>query len=515
MATTLGFKDIIDLPKWRPNSPALGASAAGVALAWDMRNDATRHSYIYCLRTAAILDAYDPTTDEWMSVANPGLTGTFGAGAGMIFHPTQGPRGALNVAGNTTSKVVLSTALPAAVAINQLANRGDGTGYRIRIIGNGATNSGKVEERTIVANTAGTTPTLWLDTPLSFTPGATNADSYEMLSGRLFMISAGTLAAGSWKYYDVACNVMSGNLSITNLYASGSTDVAMVALSEGYVPNDKTPGQGFLGNITATASGATSITGSAMPADLAADEYRNFQVRVVQDTTTPTAVGQRRRISTHTGGATGAFTVAAWAVTPSATATFVVENDDDKILLVSNTNAIYTYAITGNAWDASTTFGAPGTAGGVGLVFCQAFGTTRDTTNNHRHSLIYRIRGGNVATIDTLDIAGAATGTWAADIAYANKGLTLFNTGTCGAYMPCTFNGRFLMLNLNGTQRMLRFDVRNRTLDTYAYLRFPQGAAVVGGKLAVDLFIDGATKLNALYHLTNTQAQFFSSLVQR
>lgn len=64
------------------------------------------------------------------------------------------------------------------VALNQLANRG-GTGdygFKIRIIGKSA---GKVEERFIVANTAGTTPTLWLNNPLTFTP--TTADTYEIL----------------------------------------------------------------------------------------------------------------------------------------------------------------------------------------------------------------------------------------------------------------------------------------------------------------------------------------------
>ena len=524
MATTLGFKDIIDLPLWRPEADALAANAAGQCLAWDNRNSDISHPFLWLLRSASALDFYDPTTGGWGALATPGLAGTFGAGACAIMHPSQGPRGTL-AAGATTSKVVLSTALPAAVGINQLANRGDGVGFRIRIVGSAAGSSGKTEERTIVANTAGTSPTIWVDTPFSFTPAS--GDTYEIRSGRIFMMSAGTLAAGCWKYYDIATNSYSGNLATTNLPGTIGTDSSLVALSESYVSNDRKPGEGFVsgagtydtsgtskGCIVATASGATSITGAGMPADLQADEYRNFQVRIVEDTTTPTAAGQRRRISTHTGGATGVFTVAAWAVTPSATAKFVIENDDDKIIGRSSaTTSVYTYNITGNTWD-TTTFGAAGSANGAGVCLEQAFGTTRDTTNNHRHSFIYCVRGGGSSAIDVLDIAGGANGTWSADITYGNKSQT-FTTGTCGAYAPATLGGCFLHLNINGTQRMARFDVRNRVLDAGAYLRYPQGAAVVGGRLGISTFIDGTTKLDNLYHLTSSQTKMLSLLVPR
>lgn len=513
MTTTLGFKDIIDLPKWRPNSPALGASAAGGCLAFDLRNDSQGPAYIYFLRNATNLDGYDPTTDGWINIISPALTGTFGAGAAAILHPTAGPRGTI-AAGATTTTFTLTTALPAAVAVNQLANRGDGVGHRIRVIGNAAGSSGKSEWRNIVANTAGTTPTITVDSAFSFTPA--NGDAYEIRSGRIFMLSAGTLAAGMWKYFDIATTSVSANLATTNLPATVGGDSSLVALSEAFVPNDKVPGtDGFLGLITATASGATSITAGTLPssASLATDEYRNFQIRVVEDTTTPTAAGQRRRISTHTSGTTPVFTVAAWAVTPSATAKFVVENDDDKILLFTNQTSVYTYSISGNAWDTST-FTAAANAGGAGIIAEQSFGLTRDTTGNARHSWIYRVRGGNVNTIDVLDIAGGANGTWSADIAYKNKGLTLFNTGTSGVQDPATLGGKFIYINLNGTQRFLRFDMRNRVLDVFAYLRVPQGAALVGGKMALALFVDGSTKLAGIFHLTNTQTQYFSVFAQ-
>lgn len=520
MATTLNFKDYFDLPMWRPETPALANTSAGSSLAWDRRNGVYGSPYLYYLRSATAFDAYDPTTGDWIALASPALAGTFGAGATAIFHPSQGPRGTV-AAGATTSKLTLTTPLPAAVGVNQLANRGDGTGFRIRIQGNAAGSSGKIEERTIVANTGGTTPTLWLDSPLSFTPVL--GDAYELRSGRVFLLSAGVLAAGVWKYYDIATNSFSGNLATTNLPATIGTDSNGLALSESHTPWNRVPGEGFVSGgatydggkncIAATASGATSITGSGMFADLAADEYRNFQVRIVEDTTTPTAVGQRRRISTHTAGAAGVFTVSAWAVTPSATAKFVIENDDDKILLRSSAGAVvYNYNITANTWD-TTTWAAP-VAHGAGVIFEQGFGYTRDAGVNARHSHIYCVRGGASAAIDVLDIAGGATGAWSNDIVYGKKGQT-FTTGTNGAYDGATMEGRLMHLCINGTQRMARFDMKNRILDADTYLRFPQGTAVTGQKIANGLFIDGAVKSNFVYQLTHTQAQMFSLCIQR
>lgn len=521
MTTTLGFKDYVDLPMWRPEAPALAASGAGQSFAYDMRNTDSGCPLLYWLRSATAFDAYDPTTGDWFALASPALAGTFGAGATAVFHPSQGPRGTI-AAGASTTSITLTTALPAAVGINQLANRGDGIGYRIRIVGNAAGSSGKTETRTIVANTGGTTPTITLDSALTFTPA--NGDAYEIRSGRVFLLSAGTLAAGVWKYYDIATNSYSASLSTTNLPATIGTDSSAIAMSESYVPYDRQAGEGFVDGagtydgglkdcIVATASSSTTLTGAGMPATLQTNEYRNFQVRIVEDTGTPTAVGQRRRISSHTSGATGVFTVAAFAVTPSATAKFVIENDDDKILLTSSAGLfIYNYNITANTWDTST-WAAP-VAHGAGVVMEQAFGIARDTSGNARHSFVYRIRGGASNAIDVLDIAGAATGSWSNDIVYGKKSQT-FTTGTCGAYDPTTLGGRFLHLCINGTQRMARFDLRNRILDASSYLRFPQGAAAAGSKLAIGTLVDGATKLSLLYQVTQTQAQMFSLAVQR
>ncbi|HEY3266624.1 MAG TPA: hypothetical protein VGM37_06835, partial [Armatimonadota bacterium] len=440
--------------------------------------------------------------------------GTFGAGAGAVMMPSQGPRGTLAV-GATTSSVVLSTALPAAVAPNQLANKGNSNGHKIRIIGNSPGGSGKAEERYIVGNTGGTTPTLYLDAPLSFTPVA--GDGYEILSGRLYLLGAGTLAAGVWKYYDLATNSFSGNLATTNLPATINTDSSFVGLDESYVPFDANPGEGFLDLLTATATAGTSITGQAASGDAAvlANEYRNFQIRIVEDTVTPTAVGQRRNITSHTAGASPVYTVSAWTVMPSANAKFVIENNGDRILLWSSAStSTFTYNITANTWD-TTTFGVRPAAMGAGCVSCPSFFMRPDVAKQARHSYIFSFRGGNVATLDLFDIAGGANGLWTGAVAYGGSGGVLFTTGCTITPDPYTGNGRFAFINYNAGQRCLKFDVKNRVLSPAFYVRYPQGTAAVGQRMATAMFVDGATKLVFILLQRMGGAEVFEMAVQK
>ncbi|MBI4644196.1 MAG: hypothetical protein HY743_10860 [Deltaproteobacteria bacterium] len=458
-----------------------------------------------------------------MTLASPALAGTFGAGAGAEFLPSQGPRGTL-ATGCTSTSMVLSTALPAVVGVNALANRGDGIGFKIRIIGNAAGSSGKTEERYIIGNTGGTTPTITLDSTLSFTPAAD--DAYEFLSGRVFMLSAGTLAAGVWKYYDVLTNSLSGNLATTNLPATISTDFSAVALDELHVPYNRNPGEGFLGSLVATAAAAGTITGQATGGDAAVllNEYRNFQIRIVQDTGAPTAVGQRRLISSHTAGPSAVYTLASnWTVTPSATATFVIENCNYLLVFSSAQGTVFTYnptpliigSLATDTWNTAV-FSPRGANMGAGCTSCQSFGLVPDAAKNARHSFIYSFRGGNVNTLDLLDIAGGATGAWTLGIGYGNASANfLFTTGACGVYAPAVQQGRHLYISNNGTQRFARFDLLNRTLEPWCWLRYAQGTSAVGERCAMTLFIDGSTELGFLITQRQGAPEIFQVAISR
>lgn len=514
------FKNVIDRQKWVQVAPTPNAHAAGMGIATDLRNDVTRNPFIYQLTSATVLNRFNIIQKGWEFIQSPALAGTFGAGAGAVFAPSANLKGSIG-AGSTTTSVVTSTAITA-VGVNMLANRGGGRyGFKVRIIGSAAGSSGKTEERWITGNTGGTTPTLLLDSALSFTPA--NGDTYEILSGSLYMLSAGVLAAGSWKSFEVASNTLTTRTQ-TNLPATVSTDFSAIALDEQYVPFDKKPGEGFLigagtynggllGCLTATAAAGSTITGQAADGDagVLANEYRNFQIRIVEDSVNTTAVGQRRIIASHTAGASPVYTLgSAWTVTPSITAKYVIENPNLILLWSSATAVTYTYNYSGisnangtntianDAWHV-TYFGNRGGVMGVGCTTFGSYGITPDTAKNSRHSFVHSFRG-NSATLDVLDIAGGTTGAWSNAVVY--DGSRTLAAGSCGKYAPADQEGRFGYLNVytaSAINQIFRYDVKNRVLSAHVPTDWIQaGAAAAGDRVATYTAIDGTDKYTVL-----------------
>lgn len=516
----MAFKKGINRMMWFQNQPAPNAHAAGMGMATDLRNDLSRNPFVYQLASASVLNRFNGITKSWQPVVNPGLGGTFGAGAGCVFAPSFSLLGSIG-AGCTTTSIVTTTTMTA-VGVNMLANRGGSGeyGYRIRIIGNRAGGSGKIEERWIVGNTGGTTPTILLDTALTFTPGS--GDTYEILSGKLYLFSAGTLAATIFRSFEIGANTLT-SLTNTNLPATIGTDFSAVSLDEQYVPYDHKPGEGMIIGansydpsgivkycLVATASASGTLTGQASGGDasVAANEYRNFQIRVVEDTAIPTAVNQRRLIASHTAGASPVYTLgSAWAVTPSANAKYVIELPNQLLLWSSATAVTYTYnytnatqnngtnSITAGAWH-TTYYGNRGGNMGAGCTSFASFGIEPDAAKNARQSNVFSFRGGNSTTLDVLDIAGSATGTWSNAIVYDGV-YSNITTGACGKYAPVDNEGRFGYLNIfNGTvNQMYRFDVENRVLQSFPTPdQYPSGTAAAGDRIGTYALIDGTSK---------------------
>jgi hypothetical protein len=404
-----------------------------------------------------------------------------------------------------------------------LANRGGSGeyGFKLRITD---TVAGKTEERFIVANTGGTTPVIQVDNPFTFTP-STGA-RYEFLSGRVMMLGAGTLAATSWRSFEVATNALA-SLGNTNLPATIGTDSNAIALDEQYTPYNCEPGEGMVKGaftydnnvverkaLAATASGASTLTGQATLGDavVVANEYRNFQIRIVQDLVNPTAVGQRRIIASHTAGPSAVYTLGtAWAVQPSSSAKFVIEQPNLILLRSTATTTVYTYnytdaainngtnSIAANAWS-TTYFGVAPAAGAVGGLWVQSFGIQPDPARNARQSVCYFFRGGATATLDTLDIAGSITGTWAGAVVY--DGANAVGTGTTGCYSPYGQEGRMFYMNIyaaSAVNQIYRFDVENRVLSPFTPTDFLQaGTAALGGRMAAYAAIDGTDKYDVV-----------------
>lgn len=520
----------IDRQMWVLTPQTPNAHAAGSSIAADLRNDWSRDPFVRQLVSNGIVNRYNTATKSWSLAFNPGLGGTFGAGAASIFAPSRGFTGTIG-AGSTTTVVTTSTVLASAPALNSFANRG-GTGeygFKIRIIG---LTAGKTEERAIVANSSTTTPTIVLDTALTFTPSS--GDQYEIIGGRYFMLGAGAVAAGIWRSFEV-CNNTLTSLGTTNLPTMG-TDSTLVALDEQYVPYDNNPGDGFIkGNyvyssgittlyaISATSAAASTITGQASGADavVAANEFRNFQIRIVEDLVTPASVGQRRIIASHTAGPSAVYTLGtAWTTQPSSSAKFVIEYPN-LILLRSSTNTTtYTYnyggatinngtnTINSDAW--STTYFAAGQANGAGGLWMPSFAILPDTPQRYaRNSFIYCWRGGLSSNLDLLDISNGITGTWSAAISYDGSTTVTVGAGTCGAVGAVQNEGRFFYMNVyaaSNINQMFRFDVKNRVLSPYTPTEYLQtGTAAVGNRFSVYTAIDGTDKYNILYIINHLQ----------
>ena len=513
MANT--FKKVIDRMLWVQVAPTPNAHAAAVCLASDLRSDVSRNPFVYQLVSNTVLNRFNIVTKGWNFIQSPALAGTFGAGAAMTFVPSFGAVGTI-AAGATTTSVTLSTALPTAVGLNMLANRGGSGdyGFKLRIID---TTAGKTEERYIVGNTAGTTPVITVDNAFTFTP-ATGA-RYEILGGRVFMLGAGTTASNIWRSFEVATNTLSTGLSTTGLPATIGTDSSLMVLDEQHTPYDCVPGEGMIKGaftydtnlvsrkaLTATASGASSLTGQATLGDavVVANEYRNFQIRIVQDTVTPGAVGQRRIIASHTAGASPVYTLGtAWTTQPSSSAKYVIELPNLILARSSATTTVYTYNytdatinngtnnITAGSWS-TTYFGAAPAANAAGGMWAPSFGIQPDAGRNARHSFCYFFRGGAV-TLDVLDIAATITGTWTGAVTY--DGGVALTTGTGGAYSPFGNEGRMLYMNIytaSAVNQIFRFDVKNRVLSPYTPTDWIQaGTAAVGNRIAAYAAIDG------------------------
>lgn len=513
MANT--FKKVIDALIWRQVAPAPVTHAAGMCVTSDLRSDVSRNPFVYHLSGVANLNRFNIVTKAWNFVQSPALAGTFGAGAAMAFAPSLGLVGTI-AAGATTTSVVISTAFPTAVGLNMLANRGGSGdyGFKLRIID---ATAGKTEERFITANTAGTTPTINVGTPFSFTPSL--GARYEIIAGRVFMLSAGTTAANIWRSLEVAANTLSSGLATTGLPATIATDSDILVLDEQFGPYDMKPGEGLvkgaftydtgLTSLTATASGASTLTGQASLGDavVAANEYRNFQIRIVQDTVTPAAVGQRRIIASHTAGPSAVYTLGtAWTTQPSASAKYVIELPNLILVRTSATTTVYAYnyadatvnngtnSIAAGAWS-TTYFGAAPAANAAGGMWAPSFGIQPDVARNARHSFNYFFRGGTTTTLDVLDIAGSITGTWSGAIVYEGAGAATFGVGTCGTYSPFENEGRMFYTNpyvASQVSQIFRFDVQNRVLSPYAPTDFLQtGTAALGKRMAAYCALDG------------------------
>lgn len=416
---------------------------------------------------------YDPATDAWLLLPSGAVAGTFGAGTCGTHHPN-GPTGTASAGGASTITTVTTVARSLA-------------GYVVRI----TAGTGAGQERTIVSNTVGANAVLTVATPWAVVPDATS--QYLLLTGRFYVFIGGAGGPGM-KYWDLATNTWSAALTMTGAPATPGTDCKLRS----------TPGLiGQFATGTATAGAASTLTSSAKTWTV--NQWANAQVRI----TAGTGAGQVRTIASNT--ATALTVTANWTVNPDATSQYVIEGNDGYLYLAGN-NAVtlYRYSISGNSWTTLTPGAARAGAPGVGMSLNWVKGATATEWSNESAIIngrrLYSWRGAAGGVLDYYDIAA---NTWVSGVAVWGMGQETFTTGTCHD----NADRGVILTQRDATGRFYALDVASQQLSPRATLFYPQGGAVVGDRLFMIEYTDGATRLQWIYYIANSLNVMFRCLL--
>jgi hypothetical protein len=447
-----------------PIAPGVTTSGVHVASSRHYRQQA------FYLRSNTECYAYNPATDGWITLPSPGLAGTFGAGAAGVCGAwsTGSTVGAasLTATSGTTSTIVT----------NQTLAR-DLRGFRVQILA--GPNAGAVLE--ILRNTIAANATITVATQGSAFSAST---VFRLLAPRYFVVSAGTLAAGSFRVYDFATNTWT-SLSITGLPATLGTDGRLVA-----TPSllDSTI-QAFASG-TATAGGASTLDNSAKTWTV--NQWTNYQIRI----TAGTGAGQIRTIASNT--ATQITVSAAWTTSPDATSQYSIEGNDDFLYYLGNAAvAMYRYQISTNTWTTlSPTVARTGAPGAALSAEWLRDSPAPDWTNESdikNGRFIYSFRGGAANDLARYDIALNA---WTA-MTYSPSSET-FTTGA--KYVAQ--NGSIYIHHQSG--RLFRYDVALSEMFPWGVFLYAQGTALVGNTCFDVVYRDGATTIYYVYMVLNS-----------
>ena len=465
-----------------------GNTAAGAFIVADKTSAMPGNDGIVYFGGASAVWQYNADEDAWMQAPNSGVAGTFGAGACGALHAVFAPAGSDRSTATAGTTTTLTTSLTLARDLG---------GYPVRVIsGTGVGYQGMIVRNTMGANGVVTV------TPAS-SVAFDNTTVFQMLTGSVWVFNPGAGAVG-FSVYDRATNAWTAR-SVTGLPTTFGTDGKLVATG------GATSGPGWQGfvNSTATAGAATTLADTAKTWPV--NGWANSQVRIVSGT----GAGQIRSIASNTANV---LTVsAAWAVNPDATSVYRIEGNGNYIYLMGN-NAVtlYRYDRSVNAWStlAPTTARGGNAAAGFSANWIDGIDDedwTNETYTTHYGTMvrqagryIYSLRGGGTSTLDVYDLA---ENKWINDLPYAMKQET-FTTGSSAVDL-----GGYIYIQKDATGRIYRFDVAKNVLKPFVQSPVPQGTAVVGDKIFMTTYVEGATRVNYLYALGSTRSELTRWLV--
>lgn len=465
-----------------------GNTAAGAFIIADKTSAMPGNDGIVYFGGASVVWQYNADEDAWVQAPNSGIAGTFGAGACGALHAVFAPAGADRSTATAGTTTTITTSLTLARDLG---------GYPIRVIsGTGVGYQGMIVRNTLGANGVVTV------TPASAV-AFDNTTVFQMLTGSVWVFNPGAGAVG-FSCYDRATNSWTAR-SVTGLPTTFGTDGKLVATG------GATSGPGWQGfvNSTATAGAATTLTDSTKTWPV--NGWANSQVRIISGT----GAGQIRSIASNTANV---LTVsAAWTVNPDATSVYRIEGNGNYIYLLGN-NAVtlYRYDRSANTWSTLSPTTARAAAPGAGFSanwidgiededwVSETYGVHYGTIVRQPGRYIYSLRGGASNVLDVYDLAANA---WINALPYAMQNET-FGAGSSAVDL-----GGSIYIQKDATGRIYRFDVAKNVLKPFVQNPVPQGAAVVGDKIFMTTYVEGATKVLYLYALGSTRAELTRWLV--
>lgn len=457
--------------EWQTMTPIPAASAIGTVMVFG-KNGANNIAML--LQSATVQYLYHHDEDAFIPIASGAFAGTWVAGVCGIYHPWSKTYTATG--GSTTTITV------AAASFNL---NGFCRGAVIEFLSGTAGNIGTRTTITEILTNAGlNTITLTLSEAVT---SVANNDTFRLNTGRFFIMSSGTLAAGSFKYFDL------GTLSWTTLaFATGGTtngtDARLV------VPYTRVDifdtGTADVGsNTTTLVDAAKNWTNS---------QWVNYQVRI----TAGTGKGQVRVITANDATT---LTIAA-GTDLDETSVYAIEGDENAIYYIGNgATPIYKYSISGNSWStvnvgANTRASAPiagMTADWVGVTGDVGWANPNNCLDGR---YIYSCRPTS-GIIDRYDIAAQA---W-----LPTTGVNYLPNMVMANGVSSCWDGRYIYLQVAGSTtvptRIYKYNLRGNYMEPLNEDWYLGGAAVAGNKMWIkDLSSVGAVKW--LYYIGSTSA---------
>lgn len=470
---------------WEKCSPPPVASASGSFL---ITGGQEENEFMY-VASSTLAYMYSAKIDGWSQIESPALSGTFGPGSCGVYHPRGLVLTCINNSGiGTTFNLNGDVASEFRTSISLKVNLGATTSTGKRITGYCLSGNNIGAKFVVVGNTTGPNSKIFLQTPggayFAHSPG----DVLVFYTGRYYVLNAGTVSAGSFKYYDYATQTWSSNLSVTNLPGSWGTGGAMA----------HTYSYGIYNGGTVSYNGSTSSNIYYPGVTLVANRWVNCVLTGIGGINN----GVSRVIVSND---TSSYTVSpAFPNTPGNFESYYVFGNEDIIYLTGNNSVnMYTYVPSTNTWALLSPGTARTGAPGAGSNLTYKFNSSNIGGLLLNLTQLVSMRGDGSNELDIYNL----NGTWES-VSYGRQ-VEVINKAS---WVGDDADGIYGNINpVVGTQpRFFKYDLGYQALMPFGVIPTTLGTVVDGNKVALmSSWKNNVLQARFLYYLMPSAATMY------